>query len=118
MRQSLISTLLNDPNPGVRYHAVENLVKLVHLSDVRHALQQALMQDVNNGVRVEAFLALSQNVDEELLEVLRTHSINDANTFIRERTRRLLEAQDMQEVIEGAVQEDLPETSQDQFLEI
>lgn len=90
VRASLIDTLLNDPNPGVRYNAVENLVKVSERPGVRMALLNALVHDVNPGIRVEAFLATSTNVDEALIRVLKNHSIDDANSFIRERSKRIL----------------------------
>jgi len=93
VKNALIYTLLNDPNPGVRYQAVEHLVSMAEQRDVRQALQMALINDVNNGIRVEAFLALTANIDAQLVEILKTHSINDANTLIRERTKRILESE-------------------------
>ncbi|WP_086933027.1 HEAT repeat domain-containing protein [Agarilytica rhodophyticola] len=91
IKSSLIYILTNDPNPGVRYNAVTSLVKDAADKQVRRALQYALVNDVNTGVRVEAFLALTKAVDEDLLKILRQHSIDDANTLIRERSKRLLE---------------------------
>jgi len=90
VEQALIYTLHNDPNPGVRYNAVEHLVKLVDKDDVRRALEKALKDDVNPGIRVEAFLALTTKLDATLLKILREHCINDANTLIRERSKRIL----------------------------
>lgn len=90
VQTALIYTLKTDPNPGVRYNAVENLVKTPDEPKVRAALIHALVHDNNPGIRVEAFLALSQRVDETLQEILATYGVNDANTFIRERSKRLL----------------------------
>lgn len=93
VRDALIFTLLNDPNPGVRYNAVENLVKVAQQHAVRQALRQALVNDVNPGIRIEAFLALtsSKKIEPALLKALKNHSIDDANTLIRERTKKILE---------------------------
>ncbi len=91
VQAALIYTLKTDPNPGVRYNAVENLVKTPDEPEVRAALIHALVHDNNPGIRVEAFLALSQRVDESLQEILTTYGVNDANTFIRERSKRLLQ---------------------------
>lgn len=91
IKSSLVYTLINDPNPGVRYNAVENLVKTATDSTVRRALEHALINDVNTGIRVEAFLALTKNIDKQLLKILKEHCIDDSNTLIRERSKRLLE---------------------------
>ncbi len=91
IKAALIFALVNDPNPGVRYNAIEHLVTLSEQKEVRQALMYALVNDVNTGIRVEAFLALTENIDKELMDVIRNHSVDDANTFIRERSKRLLE---------------------------
>ena len=91
VRQALITSLLNDPNPGVRYGAVVHLVKQTEHAEVRHALRVALKSDVNSGIRVEAFLALCEAIDQPFLKTLREHSVEDSNTLIRERSRRILE---------------------------
>lgn len=90
VRSSLIQSLLNDPNPGVRYAAVSHLVKYTRYTDVKQALRNALKDDVNSGVRVESFLALSETIDQPFLKTVREHSVNDSNTFIRERSKQIL----------------------------
>jgi len=88
---ALIHVLLNDANPGARYNAVEHLVKESGKEDVKNALRYALVSDVNPGVRIEAFLAVTENIDSQTLKVLKSHSINDANTFIRERSKKIID---------------------------
>jgi hypothetical protein len=88
---SMIYVLNSDNNPGVRYSAVRSLVDYADDENVRTALRNALTEDVNPGVRIEAFKALAENPDAETLAVFRQRMDVDSNTFIRDRSRSIVE---------------------------
>ncbi|MFN3162362.1 MAG: HEAT repeat domain-containing protein, partial [Pseudohongiellaceae bacterium] len=85
---------VSDQNPGVRYQAVQALVNLTHEERVRDALRYALQQDVNQGVRVEAFNALAEYRDPQTLQVFREQMENDSNEYIRTQARSIVESVD------------------------
>jgi HEAT repeat protein len=94
VQEALVYVLMNDENPGVRYQAVQSLVALSDQERVRDALRSALAADVNQGVRVAAFDALSQYQDDLTLAVFRQQMEADSNEYIRAESRSILEALD------------------------
>jgi HEAT repeat protein len=83
---------LSDGNPGVRIKALEALQGFEQDSTVRQTLIEALQNDSNSGVRIEAMnLALNAlradgsvgTVDPNILAVLRDRLRNDSNNDIR-----------------------------------
>ena len=63
------------------------------------ALRFALREDVNQGVRVEAFNALTNYRDEQTLAVFREQMDADSNEYIRAQSRSIIEDFDNAEVI-------------------
>ena len=64
---------------------------LAHEEQVRDALRRALSDDVNPGVRVEAFQALAAYPDEQTLAVFRQQMDSDSNEYIRTQARTIVE---------------------------
>ena len=79
----------------MRYQAVQSLVALSDQERVRDALRYALSEDVNPGVRVEAFNALASYRDEETLNVFRQKMEADSNEYIRAQARMIVEEVDI-----------------------
>jgi len=88
---SMIHVLNSDDNPGVRYSAVLSLVDYADDETVRSALRNALQEDVNPGVRIEAFNALATRPDAETLAVFEQRMEVDSNSYIRDRSRSIVE---------------------------
>ena len=78
----------------MRYQAVRSLVALAHEEDVREALRNALNDDVNQGVRLEAFQALAAYPEEETLQIFRQKMNVDSNEFIRAQSKMIVEQSD------------------------
>ncbi|MEQ8954994.1 MAG: HEAT repeat domain-containing protein, partial [Gammaproteobacteria bacterium] len=95
--EALIHVLQYDQNPGVRYQAAVSLAGLANVSRVRDALRQALAEDVNQGVRVEAFNALLEYRDEQTLDVFRQRMTTDSNEYIRTQSREIVEGLEQQQ---------------------
>jgi hypothetical protein len=91
---ALIHVLTTDPNPGVRYQAVQSLVTLSHEEKVRDALRYVLEEDVNPGVRIQAFDALAEYKDQQTLDVFRRQMDVDSNEYIRAQSRTIIEELD------------------------
>jgi HEAT repeat protein len=68
-----------------------SLVELTNQEQVREALRYALSEDVNEGVRIEAFQALASYTDEPTLAVFREQMEKDSNEFIRTQARNIVE---------------------------
>jgi HEAT repeat protein len=87
-----------DPNPGVRLKAIEALRGYGRDAQVQQTLLDALDQDDNSGVRIEAVNALSVALssageetgdaaisahDPRVIECLRHSAQNDGNHYVR-----------------------------------
>ncbi len=84
---ALINALRNDDNPGVRLKAVEALGPYTSNHDVKDALLNTLINDQNAGVRIQAILALKDNKDPKVLEVLKNKMESDENEYIRHQSK-------------------------------
>lgn len=84
---ALIQALKNDENPGVRLIAVESLGPYSDNADVKDALLNTLKYDQNAGVRIQAILALKDNKDPKVLEVLKLKMDSDENEYIRSQSK-------------------------------
>ena len=84
---ALINALRNDDNPGVRLKAVEALAPYTNNHDVKDALLNTLINDQNAGVRIQAILALKDNKDPKVLEVLKNRMESDENEYIRHQSK-------------------------------
>lgn len=92
IRESLKSSLLYDPNPGVRVKALESLGPYVtEDTGVRDAVLQALEHDSNPGVRAEAIHFLQPvRADGSVRLVLQKLAAEDRSDFIRQQASRVL----------------------------
>jgi HEAT repeat protein len=90
--QSLIYSLLNDENPGVRLKAIRSLHNFALNPQTKMAYMKALMTDVNPAVRIEAVSGLRKMIlDEQVQEVMLIASRKDSNDYVRLLGREALE---------------------------
>jgi len=91
VRETLISSLRFDKNPGVRLAALDALKSYVRNDvHVRDAVVEALLHDSNPGVRQEAISLLDPvKADSSVHEALRVLS-RDQNAFIRGQAQRYI----------------------------
>ena len=85
IRQTLLTSLETDRNPGVRLKALEGLQPYVSQDlRVRDAVAHALLADSSSTVRTEAISVLQPvQSDTSVRQVLRTVSTRDDNPYIR-----------------------------------
>ena len=92
VRRAICTAARADHIPGVRMKALETLQGLGQDALVQQTLLDALQNDNNSGVRVEAIQLLvdalhsdaqSSLVDPQILSVLRDRLRNDPNNYIR-----------------------------------
>jgi hypothetical protein len=91
-RDTLIYALQYDPNPGVRFKALDGLGPYVKDdTSVRDSVLQALVNDSNPGVRAEALRLLEPvKADSSVRSVLMTLAAKDKSTYIKSQARTLL----------------------------
>ena len=92
IREALKSSLLYDPNPGVRLKSLDALGPYVKEdTSVRDAVLTALQTDTNPGVRAEAMRLLQPvRADTSVRVVLQRLASEDKSTFIRTQANRML----------------------------
>ena len=92
IREALESSLLYDPNPGVRLKSLDALGPYVKDdTTVRDSLLRALQTDANPGVRAEAMRLLQPvRADSSVRMVLERLSNEDKSDFIRKQANRML----------------------------
>jgi hypothetical protein len=97
VRDALILALKSDENPGVRREAARALQRFPFDDEIKRALLDVLMHDVNSALRVAAINALDaarstySSADEEVRNVLRQKIQSDDNDYVRFRSRTVLE---------------------------
>lgn len=96
IKMTLLDSLQNDDNPGVRRRALLALEGLPVDSEIRQALLQVLRFDPNPGLRVAAINALEGaaleglQIDEAFIETLRERLESDENKYVRRRSEAFL----------------------------
>lgn len=92
IREALESSLLYDPNPGVRLKSLDALGPYVKDdTTVRDSVLQALQTDANPGVRAEAIRLLQPvRADSKVRMVLQQLASEDKSDFIRSQAARML----------------------------
>jgi hypothetical protein len=92
VRHAVCAAALSDPYPGVRIKALQALEGFEHDATVHQTLLEALQNDENPSVRMEAINHLvsslpadisSGNVDSNLITVLRDRARSDPSNYIR-----------------------------------
>jgi hypothetical protein len=95
IRDTLVHTVLNDQNDGVRLKAIEGLKMFAMEPDVLDALLDVLMADANPAMRNQAIDLLmqgQQTMDRRVIGVLQElMSRDEQNTYVRQRSQRVLE---------------------------
>ena len=100
IRNTLIFTVLNDQNDGVRLRAMEGLKGFAMEPDVRSALADVLLVDANPAMRNQAIDLLMQGfdgstqrvIDRRMIGVLQElMSRDEDNTYVRQKSQRALE---------------------------
>jgi HEAT repeat protein len=96
VKDAMITTLLSDPNQGIRLKSIRLLGDFIVLDAIiKQACMKALLDDKNNTIRMEALNILSRIPDDTLLPILQVVSQMDENEFVRSEAARLL-----QEIVE------------------
>jgi len=90
IEKALIYTLLNDPNPGVRLSAIKVLRKMKLNKDISKAFLTALQKDNNPGIRIEAIEGLSQNINDNDIDIIRKKAEIDDNLFVKLKAEEIL----------------------------
>jgi HEAT repeat protein len=96
IQAALIGALKIDPNPAVRYQAMEALGKYSMSPALEDALLDVLRYDENARLRIEAINFLAElyksnsQLSDDILDVLEQKAANDNNDFIRDRARSIL----------------------------
>jgi HEAT repeat protein len=94
---ALIGALRTDPNPAVRQKAVEALRKYPSTPAIRAAYVDALVNDHNARIRIEAIDGLSSaadsgvKLDHSVLEQLSRQLSRDENSYVRQKGIEFLE---------------------------
>jgi hypothetical protein len=92
VRKALIDAVSHDPNAGVRLKALEGLKQYAGDAAVRKTLANVLLKDDNAGVRGQAIDLLTAHRDDSIVGVLQDVMQKEDDSYIRTRTRNLLEA--------------------------
>lgn len=100
IRDTLVHTVLNDQNDGVRLKAIEGLKMFAMEPDVLTAILDVLMADANPAMRNQAIDLLMQGLDgsaqrmpdRRMIGVLQElMSRKDESTYVRQRSQKALE---------------------------
>lgn len=91
IKNALINAVSGDPNAGVRLKAIEGLRQYGRDAAVRKALANVLLKDDDPGIRVQAIDLLTAHHDDSIVSVLQDVVQKEDNSYIRTRTRNLLE---------------------------
>lgn len=91
IRESMMRSLLEDRNPGVRLQALEGLDQYVKEDiQVRNVVIQALLTDSNPGVRTEALRLLQPLKADSAVRSAFEQLARDNNEYIRSESERTL----------------------------
>jgi HEAT repeats/Putative zinc-finger len=93
VKKALISALKSDDNIGVRKQALEVLQKFPMDEEVKQSFLYVLVHDRNPGMRVAAIKGLEsqQQIDKDVVDVLRQKIQSDDNDYIRLKARDVLQ---------------------------
>jgi HEAT repeat protein len=91
VRDALLLALRNDPNPGVRFKALDALKGLGAQPEVRKTLSYVLQNDQNPGVRIQAIDILTEQHDSGMVGMLQQLVTKESNSYVRQRCQKALE---------------------------
>jgi hypothetical protein len=91
VRDALLTALRNDPNPGVRFKALDGLKGMASQPEVRKTLSYVLQNDQNPGVRIQAIDLLTQHQDANMVGMLQQVVNKESNDYVRQRCERALQ---------------------------
>jgi len=93
VKQALIAALKSDDNMGVRKEALEVLQKYPMDEEIKQSFLYVLVHDKNAGMRVAAIKCLEsqQQIDKDVVNVLRQKIQSDDNDYIRLKARDVLQ---------------------------
>jgi hypothetical protein len=96
-KNSLLTVMLTDENPGVRLEALRVLKKLPYDESIKQSFLTVLTSDTTSGLRIEAINAISDLVERGLtfsqdeLAMFKEKFNNDDNNYIKFKSRTILQ---------------------------
>jgi len=95
VRGALLYALRHAENAGVRLKAMQGLKPFARQPEVRTALAQVLLGDENPGLRTQAIDLLTADngeaLDRQVIGTLQELMRTESNTYVRQRSQRVLE---------------------------
>jgi HEAT repeats/Putative zinc-finger len=97
VKDALITVVMTDENPGVRREALKLMKKLPYDEEIKQALIYVLTTDTSSGLRIEAINSLvdagekGTTFSEKELDIFKQKLQTDDNSYIRYRTRTILQ---------------------------
>jgi len=96
-KNSLLTVMLTDENPGVRLEALRVLKKLPYDETIKQSFLTVLTSDSTSGLRIEAINAISDLIEQGLtfsqdeLTLFKEKFNNDDNNYIKFKSRTILQ---------------------------
>lgn len=96
-KNSLLTVMLTDENPGVRLEALKVLKKLPYDETIKQSFLTVLTSDTTSGLRIEAINAISELMEQGLkfsqeeLTLFKEKFNNDENNYIKFKSRTILQ---------------------------
>lgn len=90
VRDALLNSVKNDPNPGVRLKALEGLKPLAADPAVRKTLAQVLLTDDNARIRMQVADLLVAHRDDSLVGTLQSVMQREDNDYVRLKIEKAL----------------------------
>ncbi|HSL89218.1 MAG TPA: HEAT repeat domain-containing protein [Ignavibacteriaceae bacterium] len=96
-KNSLLTVMLTDENPGVRLEALRVLKKLPYDETIKQSFLTVLTSDTTSGLRIEAINAISDLIEggltfsEDELTLFKEKFNNDDNNYIKFKSRTILQ---------------------------
>lgn len=96
-KNSLLTVLLTDENPGVRLEALRVLKKLPYDETIKQSFLMVLTSDTTSGLRIEAINAISDLIEKGLtfsqddILLFKEKLNNDSNNYIKFKSRTILQ---------------------------
>jgi excisionase family DNA binding protein len=103
IRGALLHILARDGNPVIRMKAMTVLAKISSNPEIKSALLERLKNDTNIGVRYKALELIENDVDGEILSVLKILKEKETDKIIKERAGTIYEAYDQRKKEHNAV---------------
>ncbi len=91
IRGALLHILARDENPVIRMKAMTVLAKISGNPEIKSALLERLKNDTNMGVRYKALELIENDIDGEILSVLKILKEKETNKIIKERAETIYE---------------------------